>query len=167
MKDEFSTVCGFTEKELLTEFNDGIYAFAQENGLSFDDAVTTLRKHYDGYHFSGKSVGVYNPYSIINALDDKLLNNYWFSSGTPTFLVELLQMKGYDMLQLDQIWASESRFDVPTENISDPVPVLYQSGYLTIKEYDKDRRQYLLSFPNEEVRQGFSESLFRYYSSDE
>lgn len=117
--------------------------------------------------FSGKSVGVYNPYSIINALDDKSLNNYWFSSGTPTFLVELLQKKGYDMLQLDQIWASESRFDVPTENISDPVPVLYQSGYLTIKEYDKDRRQYLLSFPNEEVRQGFSESLFRYYSSDE
>ena len=167
MKDEFSTVCGFTEKELLTEFNDGIYAFAQENGLSFDDAVTTLRKHYDGYHFSGKSVGVYNPYSIINALDDKSLNNYWFSSGTPTFLVELLQKKGYDMLQLDQIWASESRFDVPTENISDPVPVLYQSGYLTIKEYDKDRRQYLLSFPNEEVRQGFSESLFRYYSPDE
>lgn len=166
MKDEFSAVCGFTEKELLTEFNDGIYAFAQENGLSFDDAVTTLRKHYDGYHFSGKSVGVYNPYSIINALDDKSLNNYWFSSGTPTFLVELLQKKGYDMLQLDQIWASESRFDVPTENISDPVPVLYQSGYLTIKEYDKERRQYLLSFPNEEVRQGFSESLFRYYSPD-
>ena len=82
-------------------------------------------------------------------------------------MVELLQKKGYDMLQLDQIWASESRFDVPTENISDPVPVLYQSGYLTIKEYDKDRRQYLLSFPNEEVRQGFSESLFRYYSPDE
>ena len=134
--------------------------------MTYDEAVAALRYHYDGYHFSEKSPGIYNPFSIINALDDKKLNSYWFSSGTPTFLVELLQKKGLDMLQLDDLWASEKRFDVPTEKISDPIPVLYQSGYLTIKEYDKGRKLYLLGFPNEEVRQGFSTSLFQYYSPD-
>lgn len=156
MKAEYASVCGFTEKELLDNYEDGIQELAEENDLSYDEAVAELRKHYDGYHFSAKSPGVYNPFSIINALDDKELNSYWFSSGTPTFLVELLQKKGLDMLQLDDLWASDIRFDVPTENVTDPIPVLYQSGYLTIKEYDRGRRQYLLGFPNEEVRQGFS-----------
>ena len=164
MKDEFATVCGFTHEELLLNYKDGIEELAEKNDLTFDLAVEELRKHYDGYHFSAKGAGVYNPYSIINALDDKSLTSYWFSSGTPTFLIELLQQKGLDMLQLDDIWASEARFDVPTENITDPVPVLYQSGYLTIKEYDKQCRLYRLGFPNEEVKQGFSTSLFRYYS---
>jgi len=166
MKDEYASVCGFTEKELLDEFEDDIHELADANELSYEEALAELRKYYDGYHFSAKSPGIYNPFSIINALDDKECNNYWFSSGTPTFLIELLQEKGYDMLQLDELWASESRFNVPTEKITDPVPVLYQSGYLTIKEYDRGRRQYRLGFPNEEVRQGFSESLFRYYSPD-
>ncbi len=166
MKDEYSSLCGFTREELQTVFDDGIHKLAAENNLTYDEAMAALRRHYDGYHFSAKSPGIYNPFSIINALDDRELNSYWFSSGTPTFLVELLQEKGLDMLQLDEIWASRSRFDVPTERMSDPVPVLYQSGYLTIKEYDKERKQFRLGFPNEEVRQGFSESLFRYYSPD-
>lgn len=166
MKNEYASVCGFTEEELLANYQEDIQELADENELTYDEAVAELRYHYDGYHFSAKSPGIYNPFSIINALDDKEFNSYWFSSGTPTFLVELLQKKGYDMLQLDDIWASDKRFDVPTEKISDPVPVLYQSGYLTIKEYDKKRRLYRLGFPNEEVRQGFSTSLFRYYSPD-
>ena len=90
-------------------------------------------------------------------MDDKTFNNYWFASGTPTFLIELLHKKGIDMLQLDEIWASESRFNVPTDKITDPMPVLYQSGYLTIKDYNEDTKQYLLGFPNEEVRQGLSD----------
>lgn len=90
-------------------------------------------------------------------MDDKTFNNYWFASGTPTFLIELLHKKGVDMLQLDEIWASESRFNVPTDKITDPIPVLYQSGYLTIKDYNEDTKQYLLGFPNEEVRQGLSD----------
>ena len=166
MKNEYATVCGFTEEEILKKYTEDIEAFAEENEMTYDEAVAALRNHYDGYHFSEKSPGIYNPFSIINALDDKELNSYWFSSGTPTFLVELLQKKGLDMLQLDDLWASDKRFDVPTEKISDPIPVLYQSGYLTIKEYDKQSRQYRLGFPNEEVRQGFSTSLFRYYSPD-
>ena len=166
MKNDYAAACGFTEEELLNTYKEDIEELAEENDMTYDEAVAALRYHYDGYHFSAKSPGIYNPFSIINALDDKELNSYWFSSGTPTFLVELLQQKGLDMLQLDDLWASEKRFDVPTEKISDPIPVLYQSGYLTIKEYNKGRKQYLLGFPNEEVRQGFSTSLFRYYSPD-
>lgn len=149
MKNEYTKVCGFTEEEILKIYTEDIEAFAEENEMTYDEAVAALRCHYDGYHFSEKSPGIYNPFSVINALDDKKLNSYWFSSGTPTFLVELLQKKGLDMLQLDDLWASEKRFDVPTEKISDPIPVLYQSGYLTIKEYDKQSRQYRLGFPNE------------------
>lgn len=149
MKNEYTTVCGFTEEEIFKKYTEDIEAFAEENEMTYDEAVAALRYHYDGYHFSEKSPGIYNPFSVINALDDKKLNSYWFSSGTPTFLVELLQKKGLDMLQLDDLWASEKRFDVPTEKISDPIPVLYQSGYLTIKEYDKQSRQYRLGFPNE------------------
>ena len=167
MKDEYSEVCGFSEKELEGYFKNDIEALAHENGLSYAKAMEELRIHYDGYHFSAKSEGMYNPYSIINALDDKTFNNYWFSSATPTFLIELLQEKGIDMMDLAEVWASEGRFNVPTEKMSDPIPVLYQSGYLTIKEYDADRKQYRLSFPNEEVRKGFSESLYRYYAPDE
>ena len=166
MKKEYATVCGFTEDELLDNYGEGIHELAEENGISYDEAVKELRRQYDGYHFAAKSPGVYNPFSILNALDDKEFNDYWFSSGTPTFLVELLQKKGFDMLQLTDLWASENRFNVPTERIGDPVPVLYQSGYLTIKGYDRATKQYLLSFPNEEVKKGFSESLYRYYAPD-
>lgn len=166
MKNDYATVCGFTEEELLEKYKEDIEEMADENDISYEEAVEELRRHYDGYHFSAKSPGVYNPFSIINALDDKEFNSYWFSSGTPTYLVELLQNNGMDMLQLDDLWASDKRFDVPTEKVTDPIPVLYQSGYLTIKEYDRGRKQYRLGFPNEEVRQGFSTSLFRYYSPD-
>lgn len=166
MKDEYATVCGFTEEELESNFKESIDALAEANGMNYVQALAELRAQYDGYHFSAKSPGVYNPFSIINALDDKRFNNYWFSSATPTFLIELLKNRGIDMLQLDEIWTSESRFDVPTDEISDPIPVLYQSGYLTIKEYSPIRKQYRLGFPNEEVRKGFSESLYRYYASD-
>ena len=115
MKNEYASVCGFTEEELLANYQEDIQELADENELTYDEALAELRYHYDGYHFSAKSPGIYNPFSIINALDDKEFNSYWFTSGTPTFLVELLQKKGYDMLQLDDIWTSDKRFDAPTE----------------------------------------------------
>ena len=167
LKEEYATVCGFTEQELEDYFKGSIEELAQANRMTYNQALAKLQTQYDGYHFSANSLGVYNPYSIINALDDRKFNNYWFSSATPTFLIELLKKKGINMLQLDELWTSESRFDVPTDEISDPIPVLYQSGYLTIKEYNDIRKQYRLGFPNEEVRKGFSESLYRYYASDE
>ena len=162
MKDEYSDICGITKEQLLTDFKEGIEEMAEHNDLTFEETVEQLKQHYDGYHFSPNCPDIFNPYSIINALDDKDFNSYWFSSGTPTFLIELLQNNGVDMLRLNKLWVKNSRFDAPTDKITDPVPVLYQSGYLTIKEYDKRRRLYRLSFPNEEVRQGFSESLVKY-----
>lgn len=164
MKDEYSDICGITKEQLLTDFRDGIEAMAAHNSLTFNETVEKLKEHYDGYHFTPNSPDIFNPYSIINALDDRDFNSYWFTSGTPTFLIELLQKNGIDMLQLNNLWARDNRFDVPTNSITDPIPVLYQSGYLTIKEYNHKLRMYLLGFPNEEVRQGFSESLYRYYA---
>lgn len=164
MKDEYSDICGITKEQLLTDFKDGIEAMAAHNSLTFNETVEKLKEHYDGYHFTPNSPDIFNPYSIINALDDRDFNSYWFTSGTPTFLIELLQKNGIDMLQLDNLWARDNRFDVPTDSITDPIPVLYQSGYLTIKEYNSKLRMYRLGFPNEEVRQGFSESLYRYYA---
>lgn len=93
MKNEYASVCGFTEEELLTNYQEDIQELADENELTYDEALAELRYHYDGYHFSAKSPGIYNPFSIINALDDKEFNSYWFTSGTPTFLVELLQKR--------------------------------------------------------------------------
>lgn len=164
MKDEYSDICGITKEQLLTNFKDGIETMAAHNSLTFNETVEKLKEHYDGYHFTPNSPDIFNPYSIINALDDRDFNSYWFTSGTPTFLIELLQKNGIDMLQLDNLWARDNRFDVPTDSVTDPIPVLYQSGYLTIKEYNSKLRMYRLGFPNEEVRQGFSESLYRYYA---
>ena len=166
MKDEFADICGITKQQLVTDFKEGVEAMAEHNGLTVEETVDGLREHYDGYHFTPNCPDLFNPYSIINALDDKDFNSYWFTSGTPTFLVELLQNDGIDLLRLNNLWVKDSRFDAPTEKISDPIPVLYQSGYLTIKEYDKRRRLYRLSFPNGEVRQGFSENLVKYYMAN-
>lgn len=164
MKDEYSDICGITKEQLISDFKEGIEAMAEQNGMTTEETIEQLKEHYDGYHFTPNSPDLFNPYSIINALDDRDFNSYWFTSGTPTFLIELLQKNGMDMLQLDNLWARDNRFDVPTDSITDPIPVLYQSGYLTIKEYNRKLRMYRLGFPNEEVRQGFSESLYRYYA---
>lgn len=166
MKDEYSDICGITKEHLVTDFHEGIEAMAEHNGLTYEETIEQLKEHYDGYHFSANCPDIFNPYSIINALDDKDFNSYWFTTGTPTFLIEMLQKDGIDLLKLNNLWVKDSRFDAPTEKLTDPIPVLYQSGYLTIKEYDKCRRLYRLSFPHEEVRQGFSETLVRYYAAN-
>ena len=167
LKDEYSSCCGITKSELTQYFREGIEEMAEHNGLTYEETLGQLKQHYDGYHFSINSEDIFNPYSIINALDDKEFNSYWFTSGTPTFLIELMQQKNLDMLNLDDLWIQASRFDTPTERLTDPIPVLFQSGYLTIKEYEKKGKLYHLCFPNQEVRQGFSESLVRYYSAQD
>lgn len=166
LKDEYSNCCGITEKELTTYFKEGIEEMAQHNGLTYEETLAQLKTHYDGYHFSANGDDVYNPYSIINALDDKDFSNYWFASGTPTFLIEMLQKRNMDILALDNLWIQASRFDAPTERITDPIPILYQSGYLTIKSYERTTRLYRLCFPNQEVRRGFSDNLVKFYTTD-
>lgn len=164
MDDDYAAVCGFTKEEVLTCLKDDILALAESNNMSYDEAVEELKAEYDGYHFSAGSPDIFNPYSLLNVLYKKKFNDYWYTTGTPTFLVELLQRENMDMLQLTNIQATESRFNTPTEHVGDPVPVLYQAGYLTIKGYDRLSRLYRLSFPNREVSRGFANNLVQYYT---
>ena len=164
MDDDYAAVCGFTKDEVLTCLKDDSQALAESNNLSYDEAVEELKAEYDGYHFSAGSPDIFNPYSLLNVLYKKKFNDYWYTTGTPTFLVELLQRENMDMLQLTNIQATESRFNTPTEHVGDPVPVLYQAGYLTIKGYDRLSRLYRLSFPNREVSRGFANNLVQYYT---
>ncbi len=166
MEDEYSSICGISKEELLEDFHEDIEDLAKAQKITFDEAVAELRFNYDGYHFSGKGADIFNPYSILHTFRRNDFDSYWFSTGTPTFLIELLKEKCIDMLQMEDIWTNSDRFDTPTKKITDPIPVLYQSGYLTIKDYNSFAKMYKLAFPNEEVRKGFSNSLFRYYAPD-
>lgn len=166
MFDKYSDICGISRNELVSILKADIRELANENEMTYDEALSELQHHYDGYHFSGRGEDVYNPYSLFNTLASNEFDDYWFSTGTPTFLIDLLQEKHLDMLELDDITATADRFDTPTEKIIDPVPVLYQSGYLTIKAYNHRGKIFKLGFPNTEVKKGFSNSLFRYYAPD-
>ena len=166
MEDRFSAICGITASELATCLRDDVQALAGHNGQTYVQACDKLRRMYDGYHFSPNCEDIYNPFSLLNALNNKNYNKYWFSSGTPTFLIELLRKYDFDIESLDGVTASSEQFDVPTEQIVNPLPVLYQSGYLTIKDYDPEYMEYTLAYPNEEVRLGFIGSLIPYYVND-
>ena len=163
MTDEYSAICGITENELLTVMKQDIRQMAQANGETFEEACAHLKKQYDGYHFSKNCEDIYNPFSLINAFRQKSYDNFWFSTGTPTFLLELLQQRNFEVINLERIEASKDQFDAPTEVITDPIPVLYQSGYLTIKGYNPMFRTYTLAYPNSEVRYGFTEALLPRY----
>lgn len=159
MDPQYAALCGFTKEEMLDVFHVDIEALAEEYSCSFDDMVVMLSQQYDGYHFGRKSPDVFNPFSITNVLKSKSLEYYWFSSGTPTFLFETMKRFGTDLLSLPQLEVTSSQFDVPTEGMDSALPLLYQSGYLTIKGYDFDSNKYTLDFPNAEVKTGFLESF--------
>ncbi len=161
----YADICGISEKELHTYFNDSIKELADKNDMTYDEACDKLKEKYDGYHFAPNTEGMYNPYSLLNAFADGELGDYWFESGTPTFLVKMLRTQDYDLrsLQLDRLPAKVlSQVDSLK---SSAIPLLYQSGYLTIKSYDEDLRLYQLGFPNREVEEGFMQSLLPLYTS--
>ena len=159
MHDDFSALCGITEQELLTDLKPDIERMAKANNGTYEEACAHLKRQYDGYHFSKNCADIYNPFSLFNAFDAKEYKNFWFSTGTPTFLIDILQRTDFDVQSLDGLTATDEQFDAPTDHIVDPIPVLYQSGYLTIKGYDPAFRLYWLAYPNGEVRYGFTESL--------
>ena len=163
MRDDFSALCGITETELLTQLKPDIERMAEANGETYEEACAHLKKQYDGYHFSKRCVDIYNPFSLFNAFNAKEYKNYWFSTGTPPFLLDLLQEADFNIRELESMEATDEQFDAPTEQIESPVPVLYQSGYLTIKGYDPDFHIYTLGYPNNEVRKGFVEALLPHY----
>ena len=166
MKDRFSAICGITASELATQLKPDVEALAEHNGQTYEQACEKLKRLYDGYHFSPNCEDIYNPFSLLNALNDKEYNKYWFSSGTPTYLIDLLKKYDFDLESLDGMTASAEQFDAPTETVTNPIPVLYQSGYLTIRDYNPEYAEYTLAYPNDEVRLGFIASLIPYYVQD-
>ncbi|MBR0048607.1 MAG: AAA family ATPase [Prevotella sp.] len=135
MLPQFSAICGITEHEVKTVLAEGIESMAVEYGCSAEEMFERIKARYDGYHFSEKSVDIYNPYSLLNAFTDCRLANYWFESGTPTFLIHQMQHFRTDIMSLDRMEVFSSEFDQPTEAMQSALPLLYQSGYLTIKGY--------------------------------
>ena len=163
MFDEYSGLCGITQEELNTVLRPCVKEYAEGLGISVDDAYAVLKNNYDGYHFSENSQDVYAPYSLLNALNDRATRHYWFESGTSASLIEHLKhFPGFNPLDFDGVEVALEEFNVPCENASTPVPMLYQSGYLTIDYYNKEDDVYVLHFPNYEVRQGIVYSLTNY-----
>ena len=164
MDPRYVDICGISEQELHAYFDNSIHELADANGMTFEEACGKLRKQYDGYHFRENSIGIYNPFSLLNTFAKGVFNDYWFATGTPTFLVKLLQQNNYELHELKGIRVSPRTLNSVTESHTNPIPVLYQSGYLTIKAYDRNRDRYTLDFPNEEVERGFFDFLLPYYT---
>ena len=166
MDFSYATLCGITPNELTAVFEPEIHQMAQRNQSTEEEIVNEMIRQYDGYHFHPDGEGVLNPFSVLNAFDKLEFGNYWFQTGTPTFLVELLKKSDYDLrLLIDGIEAPASSFTEYRMNTDNPIPLIYQSGYLTIKEYDKEFRNYMLGFPNEEVKYGFLGFLLPFYTT--
>ena len=165
MMQEYSAICGISQSEIENQLMNDVKALADEQNVSAEEALNMLKRQYDGYHFSSKSEDIYNPFSLINALSDLEVNNYWFSTGTPSFLVKLIKKFGIDIRMLDNAESASSEFDAPTEGMTSILPILYQSGYVTIKDYDRETDFYRLGIPNKEVAYGLMNSLVPYYVS--
>ena len=156
---EFAAICGITGEEIDTQMQPDVARLAEEYEVSPQEMREMLRETYDGYRFAGKSPDIYNPFSLMKAFNELELRNFWFESGTPSYLLRQMQHFRTDITKLDDLHVPASAFDQPTENMIDALPLLYQSGYVTIKSYDRLMQEYTLGIPNKEVRVGFTEGL--------
>ena len=163
MKDEYAGICGITKDELLDNMSEGIEELAMANEMTHEEVIDKLKENYDGYHFAANSPDVFNPFSLLNSFSNKDFDAYWFSSGTPTYLINMLRKFDVIPTQLGKMYAKASAFDAPTENMKTITPLLYQSGYITIKGYDKLSQLYTLDLPNKEIKVGLFESLLPNY----
>ncbi len=164
MDKQYAEICGITEQEIRDNIDAQVGELAAANGLTKNECYERLKQQYDGYHFHPNSVGMYNPFSLLSALKRKEFGDQWFQSGTPTFLVEVMKRNHYDLERLTHEEATADLLGSLDAIDTNPTPLLYQSGYLTIKSYDPRFMTYRLGFPNEEVERGFSRFLFRYYT---
>ena len=155
MDDQFETLCGITQEELENYFEEPIEAMAQKNKRSAEEMKQLLKRQYDGYHFAPELVDVYNPFSLLNAFKSKRIADYWFQSGTPTYLVRLLRHTNEDLDELTGRFYAARQFVDYKADVEKPLPMIYQSGYLTIKDYNEEDNTFLLDFPNNEVKNGF------------
>jgi hypothetical protein len=166
LDEAYAELCGISERELTENFEIELQALAEKNRMNYEEALEGMRKRFNGYHFSGygAATGVYNPFSVLNTFASGRFQYYWFQTGTPTFLIKLLQKADFDLRSF------AGGLSIAARSINDyriqggsPLPILYQSGYLTITGYDREMDEYLLGFPNEEVEYGFLEALIPYY----
>ena len=164
MDEAFDAVCGITEEEMRTQMDAPLELFSQKLNISKEAMLEKLKENYDGYHFTWPSPDIYNPYSLMNAFSKGKIDSYWFGSGTPTYLIEMLRKYGMTPIQLGgEMKAGKEEFDAPTERLTSVVPLLYQSGYITIKDGNPWMEMYTLGIPNREVRIGLMKSLVPYY----
>ena len=164
MDSKYAALCGITEHEFATDMAPDIAMLAKEYECSPEEMHEKLKLQYDGYQFADKSPEIYNPFSLLKCFNQKRIANYWFESGTPTFLIHQMQHFRTDIMGMDRIEASATSFDRPTEAMTTALPLLYQSGYITIKDYDRETESYILSIPNKEVRVGLIDGLIPAYT---
>ena len=164
MDENYTSICGISEKELLDNFDEDIRALAENNGQTYEEACAKLKENYDGYHFYPGSTGIYNPFSLLNTFMKGRYGSYWFETGTPTYLVELLKSHKYSLYKLAHEKTTAKVLDSIDSASRNPVGVIYQSGYLTIKGFIPEPRIYELGFPNREVEEGFMDFLIPFYT---
>lgn len=166
MDESFAGICGITEEEMLTQMSGHIDNMGEKLGIGRDEVTLRLKEKYDGYHFSWPSPDIYNPFSLLNAMLDIKFNDYWFGSGTPTYLIEMLRKFNVVPSRIGNATVMAADFDAPTEHMTSIIPLLYQSGYITIKDYDSMSELYTLDIPNREIRIGLMRSLLPNYITD-
>ncbi len=162
-----NAICGVSESELVRDFSIGIEQLAETSGISVAETKEKLKREYDGYHFAETGEGIYNPFSLLKTFDKDKFSHYWIESGTPSFLISLLRNRDWDLAEIGGSVCSELDLKGSGRYLTNPIPLLFQSGYLTIKGYDKEFKEYLLDYPNEEVAEGFAYDLLRSYSDND
>ncbi len=164
MWNEYIELCGISEREIHENLEAELYEFADARGITYDKLCAELKECYDGYHFTHNSIGMYNPFSLLNAFKRKEFGSYWFETGTPTYLVKLLKKHHYNLERMAHEETDAQVLNSIDSESTNPIPVIYQSGYLTIKGYDEEFGIYSLGFPNREVEEGFMKFLLPFYA---
>lgn len=165
MDERYVALCGMTEKEIHDNLEEDLLELADKQNMSYDEVCSELKACYDGYHFVENSVGIYNPFSVLNTFFKMKFGSYWFETGTPTYLVELLKAHHYDLHRMAHVETDADILNSVDSASTNPIPVIYQSGYLTIKEFDERFGIYRLGFPNREVEEGFMKFLLPFYAN--
>ena len=165
MDERFVDICGVTETEIHENLENELKELAQKQKMSLEEVCRELKVCYDGYHFVENSIGIYNPFSLLNTFDKMKFGSYWFETGTPTYLVKLLKKHHYDLERMAHEETDSQVLDSIDSESTNPIPVIYQSGYLTIKGYDEEFGMYRLGFPNREVEEGFVRFLLPFYAN--
>ena len=164
MRRDYIDICGITDEELHRYFDEDLHTLAETQGVDYETACREMQKRYDGYHFNFNTVGIYNPFSLLNTFDAMSFGSYWFATGTPSYLVYLLKKHNYRLEDIEGVEVTEDVLDSIDSEGTNPIPVIYQSGYLTIKGYDSEFKLYTLGYPNQEVEEGFLKYLLPFYT---